>query len=415
MSTDMPRHRVLLITTGSSPQVVTETVYALATASPPWIPERIVLATTADAARQFREGRHNGDGKAILAPLLGKDGKLAALAKALGIDLGMEQVDVLVPRDADGLEVADIRSDIQVAAFAEMLMQAVADITADRTTALHVSLAGGRKTMSFVAGQVMSLLGRSQDVLSHVLVEPASLESAQNGFWWPGDGSPGADYAKVRLHTVPFLRVRAWLDKAKLQTMASGGFVDAVEAANIALGSADVVIDLANERLVLPTMTLLLNARKLAILALVMLVKRRGHALAMERTGSVKKDGHRYLCLQGDKEEASRLWAWLYAAASFNSIHADHMAVGFHRFDGFIADQLHELDGGRFNDLIAQPISRLRRELADKLPTAFVGRILAPGRGYETLLEPDSIQIIVPADLADHPDLPVEVTPASRL
>jgi CRISPR-associated protein (TIGR02584 family) len=35
---------------------------------------------------------------------------------------------------------------------------------------LHVSIAGGRKSMGFFAGYAFSLFGRTQDRLSHVLV-----------------------------------------------------------------------------------------------------------------------------------------------------------------------------------------------------------------------------------------------------
>ena len=44
--------------------------------------------------------------------------------------------------------------------------------TADPESALHVSIAGGRKTMGFFLGYALSLYGRAQDKLSHVLVSP---------------------------------------------------------------------------------------------------------------------------------------------------------------------------------------------------------------------------------------------------
>lgn len=407
------RRRILVITTGSTPQVVTETVHALATGTPAWIPDRLVLATTQDAAQQFRDGRVDDEGNLLVAPLLGEDGKLAALSKFLEIQL--PKIDVVVPRDASGKAIPDIRSEAQVAAFAETLMQIVAEATADMDSELHVSLAGGRKTMSFLAGQVMSLLGRPQDRLSHVLVEPAALESASSGFWWPGDGSPGADSAIVRLHLIPFLRVRAWLDDSKLQAMAAGGFVEAVEMANMALGNARVTIDLACGQLIVAGMVIPSNARQLAVLALVMIAKRRGMALSMERTGSNKADGYRYLCLDGDRHLASRTWAWLHAAASFADIHRDHLPVGFRRFDDAIAEQMQKLENGEFETLIAQPVARLRKTLDEKLPAALAARLLAPGRGLDTLLEPELITILVPADLSDHPDLPPEVTPTSAV
>ena len=49
---------------------------------------------------------------------------------------------------------------------------------------LHVSIAGGRKTMGFYVGYALSLFARDQDRLSHVLVPP-SLESRQDFFYPP--------------------------------------------------------------------------------------------------------------------------------------------------------------------------------------------------------------------------------------
>ena len=49
------RRRILIAVTGLSPQIVTETVFALATRQPdPWIPHQIVLITTARGAENAR-------------------------------------------------------------------------------------------------------------------------------------------------------------------------------------------------------------------------------------------------------------------------------------------------------------------------------------------------------------------------
>jgi CRISPR-associated protein (TIGR02584 family) len=48
---------------------------------------------------------------------------------------------------------------------------------------LHVSIAGGRKTMGFYAGYALSLYGRAQDRMSHVLVDE-KFEKGIN-FYYP--------------------------------------------------------------------------------------------------------------------------------------------------------------------------------------------------------------------------------------
>ena len=58
-------------------------------------------------------------------------------------------------------------------AVADFITEQVRQITADPAASLHVSIAGGRKTMGFYAGYALSLFGRAQDQLSHVLVSPS--------------------------------------------------------------------------------------------------------------------------------------------------------------------------------------------------------------------------------------------------
>lgn len=54
----------------------------------------------------------------------------------------------------------------------------------DPDCALHCSLAGGRKVMSFYSGYLFSLGGRQQDRLSHTLISPSQLEYAHD-FYYP--------------------------------------------------------------------------------------------------------------------------------------------------------------------------------------------------------------------------------------
>jgi CRISPR-associated protein (TIGR02584 family) len=58
----------------------------------------------------------------------------------------------------------------------------VRELTADPDCAIHASIAGGRKTMGFYLGYALSLFGRPQDRLSHVLVS-SPFESNQNFFY----------------------------------------------------------------------------------------------------------------------------------------------------------------------------------------------------------------------------------------
>lgn len=59
----------------------------------------------------------------------------------------------------------------------------LARLTADPAAELHVSLAGGRKAAAALIAILMSVLGRPQDRLSHVLVQPEGAAGA--GLFYP--------------------------------------------------------------------------------------------------------------------------------------------------------------------------------------------------------------------------------------
>lgn len=232
--------RILLAVTGLSPQVVTETVYALARAHPGAVPTEIHVITTAEGAERAR-----------LALLSREPGWFPRLCSdlALGpIRFGAEQIHIL--RDDQGQPLADIRSPEDNERAADFITEKVREFTADADSALHVSIAGGRKTMGYYAGYALSLFGRPQDRLSHVLVsEP--FESSWE-FFYPTPYSrvletrdhrlvDTAD-ATVTLAEIPFVSLRGGLPTRLLNGHAR--LSQTVNAARRALEPPDLVIDL---------------------------------------------------------------------------------------------------------------------------------------------------------------------------
>ena len=97
---DFPR-RILLAVNGLTPQVVTETLYALAVArQPPFIPTEIHLLTTAEGAAAARLGLLSADPDWFHR--LCRDYELPAMA--------FDASHIQVLRDADGTPLADIRT-----------------------------------------------------------------------------------------------------------------------------------------------------------------------------------------------------------------------------------------------------------------------------------------------------------------
>ncbi|RMF79631.1 MAG: TIGR02584 family CRISPR-associated protein [Nitrospirae bacterium] len=206
--------RILLAVTGLTPQVVTETLYCLAVAQePPWVPTEVHLVTTAEGAERAR--------LTLLSEEPGWFHRLCADYRLGPIRFDEERVHTI---GAHG-PVGDLRTVEDNERAADTITEWVRRLTADPESALHVSLAGGRKTMGFYAGYALSLFGRPQDRLSHVLVS-APYESHPEFYYPPPasrviytpEGRPvDAAGAEVALAEIPFVRLRHGLPEPLLE------------------------------------------------------------------------------------------------------------------------------------------------------------------------------------------------------
>jgi CRISPR-associated protein (TIGR02584 family) len=239
-SATAPERRILLAGTGLSPQVVTETIYALAVAAPePWIPTEVHLVTTSDGADRARHS--------LLSADPGWFGRLVADYRLPPIAFPESHIHVL--EDDAGRPLADIRTPADNDRAADTLTELVRAFTADDDSALHASIAGGRKTMGYYLGYALSLFGRPQDRLSHVLISDP-FESSWN-FFYPTPYSriietrdnklADTKEAEVVLAEIPFVPLRHGQPDALLAGKAR--FLDAVDAARRNLGPRQLVID----------------------------------------------------------------------------------------------------------------------------------------------------------------------------
>ncbi|RAU17622.1 TIGR02584 family CRISPR-associated protein [Nitrincola tibetensis] len=201
---------LLLAVTGMSPQVITETLYALHKNGQPW-PNRICLITT-----------DKGMQKALHT--LVEQGNLDTLCDELNRPrFALSALEIRVVPDSEGLRMNDARSAADHEALADFITNSVRQLTADKNLSIHASIAGGRKTMTFYLGYAMSLFGRHHDRLSHVLVnEPFENRS---DFFFPTNKSKillkregdecviDAKDAVVTLADIPFVRQRNHLPR----------------------------------------------------------------------------------------------------------------------------------------------------------------------------------------------------------
>jgi len=218
---------------------VTETLYALVHEKPGWLATEIHIITT-------------GQGKAGVEQLLDQDdggqGWLARLCHDYRLplpDFGPTHLHLIT--DADGHELDDIRTREDNTHAADFISQVVRRLTALPESQLVVSLSGGRRTMTFYVGYALSLFGRPQDRLTHVLVDDAYFFLPD--FFYPPPqahqllGQDGrlfdASRVAVTLADIPFVRLRDGLPQALLEGNSS--FSASVAAAQHRLDAPVVV------------------------------------------------------------------------------------------------------------------------------------------------------------------------------
>jgi CRISPR-associated protein (TIGR02584 family) len=372
-----------------------------------WWPDEVVLLTTSHGDELYRDG----DPQRQIAPLLGAKGRLLTLVSALGRP--QPGVRCVVARLPSGEPILDIRSEAEVTAFADQLIREVRRAT-QGDNELHLSLAGGRKTMSYLAGAVISLFGRPQDRLSHILVEPKELEKVPN-FWWPGQSEPidGSDAiavsAKTRLHSVPFLRLRAYLPDDEPFFGGDLGFEEAVKRANAALAADLLLIDISAMRVSAGgNHVTIREPAQFALYRFLAHLRREGWAIGGSAPGVVllnaipfgrRPDGQSLLTLLGEMHEE----AWKLGKE------VDYLRAAQERED-FVSLQAagdtdvqpaSQLEVKRmFMNRLRPHVSDLRKTLTSAFPPALAKRIapkpvtIGARRGYWTIdWDPSRIEI----------------------
>lgn len=237
--------RILLAVCGLSPQVVTETVYALAMAQAALLPTEIHLITTREGAKKAMQTL--SDKGAGWLSKLARDYALPAIS--------FDESHIHVLQTPLGVDLDDIRTVEDNQYSADFITDVVRQYTQDAEAALHVSIAGGRKTMGYYLGYALSLYGRHQDRLSHVLVQEP-FENCPD-FFYPTPYSQmltlrdarqyDASGAKVALAQIPFVSLRHGLPQALLTGRAS--FNDTVRSIWSSISPPRLEIDLQRRRI----------------------------------------------------------------------------------------------------------------------------------------------------------------------
>lgn len=198
---------ILIFVAGATPQIITETIYALAHGNPPIYPDEVYIITTETGKRRIED-------------TIIKQAILDLMSEEFSIpSIRLTDDSFLIVKDAKGNTLDDIRSKEENEAIGDAITAFVRQKAKDMNCRLHCSLAGGRKTMSFYIGAALQLFGRHWDKLYHVLVTP-EFESNPNFFYKPKkhkiiecrmpDGSVkrlNTKDARIELAELPFIRL----------------------------------------------------------------------------------------------------------------------------------------------------------------------------------------------------------------
>ncbi|MEW6245653.1 MAG: CRISPR-associated ring nuclease Csm6 [Nitrospirota bacterium] len=210
---------VLVAVCGLTPQVVTETLWALHHRTPPIHPTQIWILTTLAGRDQ------------CLRALLGLKGALARYISEYRPKpvprCGPNSIILL--ETADGEPLDDVRTERDNRAIADQIAEFIRKQTSRADTRLHCSVAGGRKTMGVLLAAALQLYGRPDDRLYHVLVPP-EFESHPEFYYPPKrsrrlvlrDGRRlDARTATIELAELPYVRLRGLLAAEHLATEAT--------------------------------------------------------------------------------------------------------------------------------------------------------------------------------------------------
>jgi len=186
--------RTFLVTMGTAPAVVTESLWALLRRDPPWVPDRIEILTTRMGAPDAIKGLMVTPGPldtlfgtrpvppvAVLVPVLDLE---APVVPVVRIDWTRGSAPVTTG-DLDAA-LADVNDEASVTCMGDLILDRVRAAKANPGDQVHVSISGGRKTMSAHALFSLGLAGDLGDESSHVLLDPAFEYNRR--FWHPDQG-----------------------------------------------------------------------------------------------------------------------------------------------------------------------------------------------------------------------------------
>jgi CRISPR-associated protein Csx14 len=353
---------ILLAVVGLSPQVITETLYALHQQG--CIVDAVHVITT-------RKGREAIETR-LLSP---RSGQYFRYLEDYGIppdaiDFGHHYVHTIV--DKEGLEIDDIETEEDNERLLQLCLDLTFRFTQDPRATVLFSIAGGRKTMSACLMTAVQLYARPQDRCYHVLVSP-EFENNEHFFYPPPRPTSvelidrlgrrhirSSGQCRVTLLHIPFITIRDQLAPAILQAPADP---ESLMLALIRDVQYDLTVDLAAGKVIYKNQELLLMPARLALFAFFALQKKN--------------------CPNTDPQRSCRYCSDCYLDYASVSAHQNEITSLYRRIGSSRA--LSDLSNSGIAGLTAENFNsykgKLRRDLAEAFGLYAAGQLAIEGKG----------------------------------
>lgn len=200
---------ILLCVSGSTPAIITETLWCLTqgynSEKTKFKIDEIHVITTSS-------------GKETLQNSLLKNGKFEEFKKdypqCKDLSFPDSFIHVLTTdkntkpdfKDGEAIQLKDVKTGEENECAANQIYLILKDVI-EKSTRLHASAAGGRKTMSIYLTVMMQLLARAEDTLSHIVVWD-EFESDRSFLYPPPELLKSKKPLPISLAFIPFIRLR---------------------------------------------------------------------------------------------------------------------------------------------------------------------------------------------------------------
>lgn len=200
----MKTKNILICVSGLTPQIVTETLFCLSVQKKKRIDELYIITTA--KGRDIILGLDKEFNKQRGYPALKTELQKLCDKYRINFPLFYENNDHVIVAKEQTIELYDIRNDKHNILFPNKVTDVLREKSSRDENVLHCSISGGRKTMSVDLAFALSLFGRTEDKLYHILVD-SSVEFNKD-FWFPRNKK---EEAFLEISEIPYIKLRTLL------------------------------------------------------------------------------------------------------------------------------------------------------------------------------------------------------------